>query len=184
MFATSNRHKVREAQMILAPFDIELDTYPHKGVEIQDEDVIRVVEYAAESLSSPNGIGVFIEDSGLYVNGLNGFPAAYSSYVLKSIGLQSILNLLAKSKDRTAHFDSAVALKSEDEIRVFTGRLYGTISLTPKGQHGFGFDPIFIPEGETRTLGEISMEEKCKISHRALALRRMAAWLGAKATHE
>jgi XTP/dITP diphosphohydrolase len=178
-FATSNPHKVEEARLVLEPYGFELDTFPHKGTEIQEEDVIKVVKYAADHLPAQEGIGLILEDSGLYINALDGFPASYSSYIFKTLGVEGILRLLEDSSDRSAHFDSAVALKFGNEVRVFTGRVYGHISKFPKGSSGFGFDPIFVPEGYSMTLGELSIEEKCRISHRGLALRRLAAWLRA-----
>jgi len=119
-----------------------------------------------------------VEDTGLFIDALNGFPGALAAYVHKSIGLQGILKLLEGVENRKAHFDAAVAYGAPPgRIWVFTGRVYGRISLKEAGSGGFGFDPLFVPEGFDKTFAEMSLEEKSKISHRALAFRRLGVWI-------
>ena len=98
--------------------------------------------------------------------------------MLRTLGLDGVLRLLESAGARKAEFLSAVAYRdSSSRTVVFTGKLEGTIALRPSGLRGFGFDPIFIPKGASRTLGQMTLSEKCAISHRALALRDLGAWL-------
>ncbi|MEM3638000.1 MAG: XTP/dITP diphosphatase [Conexivisphaerales archaeon] len=174
VFATSNNHKVKEAAFTLAPYGIQVLAKPMKGVEIQDDDVGEVARFSA-SFVPQNQNPFFVEDTGLYVNSLRGFPGPFSAYVFRTIGNEGLLKLLGE--DRTAYFESAVALRIRDVVKVFKGRIDGRISYNVRGDKGFGFDPVFIPEGMEKTLGEMELEEKCSISHRARALRMMAEWL-------
>lgn len=124
------------------------------------------------------GRPLFTEDTGLAVTSLHGFPGAYASYVFRTIGPAGLLELLSRSASRTAEFVSAVAYcESGESPRVFSGSLRGSLATEPRGSHGFGFDSVFLPEGGHRTLAQLSMAEKCTISHRAKALRALGAWL-------
>lgn len=109
---------------------------------------------------------------------LGGFPGPYASYVYRTIGLAGLLSLLPGSGDRSAEFVSAVAYATRrGRPRLFVGRLKGKIAEEPRGSGGFGFDPVFVPDGASRTLAELSLREKCAISHRAIALRALGGWL-------
>ena len=109
---------------------------------------------------------------------LGGFPGAYAAFVNRTIGPEGLLRLMSGSSNRSAEFVSAVAFVGHSPgPRVFVGRLRGNISLRPRGSHGFGFDPVFVPAGLQRTLAELTLEEKCALSHRAKALRAMGRWL-------
>ncbi|MEM3267245.1 MAG: XTP/dITP diphosphatase [Conexivisphaerales archaeon] len=174
VFATHNEGKFKEASFILSEYGIKIEQKPIKGTEIQAEDIIYVVKHAAKNIRPGKDVAVIVDDAGLYIDALNGFPGAFSSYVQKTIGNKGILKLMKNEKRRSAHFDAAVALRTYDKLWVFTGRVNGTITEQERGFLGFGYDPIFIPEGESRTFAEMKLEEKCKISHRALALGRLA----------
>lgn len=174
VFATSNRHKVEEAKYVLSSYGITIEARPIKGIEIQSEDVGEIAKFAVTSIAD-HTLPVFVEDTGLYVDALCGFPGAFSAYVFKTIGNRGLLRLL--DNGRSAYFESAVALRLDNEVKVFKGRVYGSISYEARGENGFGFDPVFIPEGSGKTFGEIELKEKCRISHRAAALRSMAEWL-------
>ena len=120
---------------------------------------------------------LLIEDAGLYVEALKGFPGAYSSYVFRTIGGNGLLRLLSGEKRREAEFRSAVAYGEADgSIWLFEGRVRGAIAGTPRGTGGFGFDPIFVPESSPKTFAEMPIEEKNRISHRALAMTAFAKW--------
>ncbi len=176
-FATSNPHKFREARYALSAFPIRLRRIGIKGTEVQSEDVAEVASRAAAEAYARSGRRLFVEDTGLYVRSLGGFPGPYASYVEKTVGHAALLLLMQGEQDREAEFTSAVAYcDSRSGVRVFRGTLKGTIALKESGKGGFGFDPLFMPAGERRTLAQMSLEEKSALSHRALALRSFGTW--------
>jgi len=177
-FVTSNSNKVAEAQKVLEKFGVKVvQVESAKKVELQlpslAEIALRAARVAYLELRAP----LFVEDSGLFVEALGGFPGPYSSYVYKTIGIRGILKLMEGVGNRRAWFESAVALICPPFEKVFVGRVYGSIATEARGSGGFGFDPIFVPEGETRTLAEMSVEEKNAVSHRGKALSEMGSWL-------
>jgi XTP/dITP diphosphohydrolase len=176
--ATSNLHKVEEANYVLKPFGVRLVARDIKGDEVQSFEPSVVAKASLEAAMKKFDRPLVVEDTGLFIDALNGFPGALAAYVHKSIGLQGILKLLEGVENRKAHFDAAVAYGAPPgRIWVFTGRVYGRISLKEAGSGGFGFDPLFVPEGFDKTFAEMSLEEKSKISHRALAFRRLGVWI-------
>ena len=126
--------------------------------------------YAYEVLSRP----LIVDDTGLFVDALGGFPGACAAYVQDTIGNAGILKLMEGVSNRSAHFETAIAFAREDGIRIFRGILPGTI-VHPRGAEGFGYDPIFAYEG--RTLAEMPLAEKSRISHRARALEAFRTWI-------
>jgi XTP/dITP diphosphohydrolase len=177
LFITGNKSKFIEAKTLLKEFGIEVEQADLDIVEPQAETLEEVVEECAREALKMVDRSFIIEDSGLFINALNGFPGVYSSYVYRKIGCEGILRLLAGSADRSAYFMTALAYgEPHGEIRIFTGRVDGTISTEPRGKSGFGYDPVFIPFGSNLTFAEMSVEEKNKFSHRARALRTFASW--------
>jgi XTP/dITP diphosphohydrolase len=147
-----------------------------KGAEIQ-ADTVEVASYSAREAARKYGRAVMVEDAGLFVEALDGFPGPFSAYVFKTIGIEGLLALLEGEKSRRAVFRSAVAYcERGGEPRVFEGNVRGSIAGSPKGENGFGFDPVFLPTGGQRSMGELTLEEKCAISHRGEAMRKFAAW--------
>ena len=179
-FVTSNLHKLNEVREILAPYGIDVERFDVNKVEIQSFDVSDVVRYAAEILKQcVKKRPLLLEDSGLYIEALRGFPGAFSRHVYETIGLRGILKLLDSVKNRKAYFKTAVACicpsgPYEDQVIIKEGIVRGNIAEEVRGGQGFGFDPIFIPEGHNKTFGEMSDEEKNDISHRARAFRAIA----------
>ena len=112
---------------------------------------------------------------------MNGFPGPYSSYVYKTLGLNGILKLLDGIENRRAYF-RAVAVLEHPVLgeQVFEGIVYGRIAHYPRGTGGFGFDPIFVPEGEEKTFAELPVSDKNKYSHRARAFRKLFEWIGSR----
>ena len=177
-FATSNEHKFEEARFALGDFGITLRRLPAKGTELQDDDVAEIARRSALETFSRAKKPLFVEDTGLFVPALNGFPGPYASYVNRTIGPESLVTLMKGVKNRSAEFVSAVAYCcGPSGARVFCGKLPGLISNTPRGTNGFGFDPIFVPAGSEMTLAEMSPEQKGAISHRSKALRSLGRWL-------
>jgi len=172
---------VAEANFVLREFGIELVPRPLKGDEVQSLDPVYVARRSLEHLLRGATGPIVVEDTGLFVRALHGFPGALASYVHSTIGLDGLLKLLVGQQDRSAYFEAAVGYgEPPKRVWVFTGRVYGKITTTPKGRHGFGFDPIFVPEGRDKTLAQMTLEEKSSCSHRALAFTRMGAWVSGK----
>jgi XTP/dITP diphosphohydrolase len=120
----------------------------------------------------------FVEDAGLLVETLRGFPGVYSAQAFRTIGNEGLLRLLSDARDRSASFRAVVAyVDGPRPPRMFTGDIHGRIARTPRGHNGFGFDPIFVPEGHRRTFAQMGPEEKNRLSHRARALDRLARHL-------
>ena len=170
---TRNKHKFEEAKILLEEFGVDLEMAGIDKLEIQShklEDIAwRAAIHAYATLRKP----VVVDDSGLFIKALNGFPGPYSSYVFKTLGLEGILRLLEGVNDRRACFKTAVAAIIPPVDIVVTGSVCGYITRTPRGAGGFGFDPIFVPEGEDRTFAEMSLREKNRYSHRARAFREL-----------
>ena len=115
-----------------------------------------------------------VEDSGLFVDALGGFPGVYSSYVHSTVGIEGIVKLLEESKDKSAQYISSISFWDGEKIHSVQGHCKGRISLESRGDAGFGYDPIFIPEaGDGRTFSEMTLLEKTALSHRTMALKMM-----------
>ncbi len=142
--------------------------------ELRSEDVIEIsrqkARYAFDRLSSP----LIVDDTVFCIDALKGFPGPYAAYVLHTIGNTGILKIMEEMENRNAHFTTAIAFADSEGIRVFSGTINGRIVKIPRGREGFGYDPIFEVDG--RTLAEIPIGEKNKISHRALALTAFRDW--------
>jgi XTP/dITP diphosphohydrolase len=175
--ATGNPHKLAEISAILAPFGIAVERLEAEKVEVQDDDVVAVARKAAEFLCPHYGDYAVVEDTGLYIDALGGFPGPYAEYVYRTIGLRGVLKLLEGVADRSAVFRCAVALCLGGEVRVFVGETRGRIAEEPRGSGGFGYDPIFIPEGSSLTYAEMGEEAKNAVSHRGRAFAALARWL-------
>ncbi len=167
---TSNRNKFEEVKPIFEERGIELIMIPYEKVEIQGELERVAVVAAALAYSLPKPL--LVEDAGLFIEALNGFPGPFSSYVYKTIGWRGILKLMDGIKDRSAFFKAVVACFNKD-IRTFEGIVEGEIAEEGRGEKGFGFDPIFIPKGYSKTFAEMDIIEKSKISHRGKAFREV-----------
>ena len=171
LFASSNTHKYEEAEKILAEFDIELGFFQTELVEIQDDSLSKIalqkVENAYEKCKKP----VIVEDDGLFIDSLSGFPGPFSSYVFKTIGNNGILKLTGDN--RSAVFVSVIIYRSATWCNIFESKVDGTISKNIQGE-GWGYDPIFIPEKQTKTYAELA--DKNKLSHRYESLKKFASW--------
>lgn len=175
--ATSNQGKLSEARAILRPFGITVRQFDGKGIEIQADRNSEVAAFASRQAARRAERAVLVEDAGLFVDDLEGFPGPYSAYVFKTLGLRGVLRLLEGTRSRKASFVSALAYCEPGGDPVpFEGVVTGRVAPRPLGSKGFGFDPIFIPEGGERTFGELNLREKCEVSHRARAMKKFAAW--------
>ena len=175
-FLTSNRHKVAEAKTILKPFGINVVASSAKGDEIQSESVALVARKAGEKAFAKIRKPLFVEDSGLYIDALDGFPGAYSAYIYDKLSCGGILRLLGQERQRGAKFVCAIAYCDARGCRTFTGTVRGRISTWEFRGKGFGFDPIFIADGQEKPFSLIP-DLKMRISHRSIALRKFARFL-------
>lgn len=178
LFATSNRGKLEEARAILAPFGISVEQYDGKGIEIQADTTEEVAAFASKGAAKTAGRAVLVEDAGLFVESLDGFPGPYSAYAFKTIGVRGVIALLRSSRrGRAATFVSSLAYcEPGGEPALFEASIRGTIATKPMGTKGFGFDPIFIPDRGGKTFGQLTVDEKCSVSHRAGSMKKFAKW--------
>jgi len=174
VFVTKNRHKFMEAKAIAESMGITLVQCRLKKVEIQSYDLREIALFSSRYVRSKLKDSTYlVEDAGLFVSYLNGFPGPYSSYVYKTIGCEGILKLLEGVDDREAVFKSVVVLYGPLlGEKIFEGETKGIIANSMRGERGFGFDPIFIPEGLKSTYAELTLDEKNQVSHRAKAIKK------------
>jgi len=179
-FVTGNAHKFNEARKVLAEYNIATAMLNLEAIEIQDDSLENIAKASATDATKKSNLPVFVEDAGLFIKALNGFPGPYSSYVFRTVGVKGILKLMQNEKKRDAYFLSVVAFSNPQEQlepKFFTGMVEGKIAYEERGKQGFGFDPIFQPfGGNGKTFAEMTTSEKNKYSHRAQALRKFARW--------
>ena len=173
-FASSNEHKFQEAERILANLGMQINLFKTTLEEIQSNNLNDIAEKKAINAYDLIQKPVIIEDDGLFINALDGFPGPYSSYVYDTIGNKGIMNLLENSEVRDAKFVSIIAYCEDNHgVKLFESSIPGKISsIIEKG--GWGYDPIFIPDGESKTYANVS--DKDKFSHRSAALTKFSNW--------
>ncbi|MHA1985695.1 MAG: RdgB/HAM1 family non-canonical purine NTP pyrophosphatase [Promethearchaeota archaeon] len=185
-FVTGNKNKFNEGVELFSKETLKykLKQKDLKTIEIQSKSLRDVASFKLNSVKDKINVSFFIEDAGFFVDlPLGGFPGVYSSYILKTIGNEGILKLIDDFSESRAYFSSVISLyfKPLDKVLFFDGKITGKISETIRGEGGFGFDPIFIPDSiPDKTLAEISMDQKNKISHRGQALRKLISFLKEK----
>jgi len=174
---TSNRGKLTELSALALEYGIELIPADVPKFEVQSDELEVIASYAALTALLVVRKPLIVEDSGLFIEVLNGFPGSMSSYFYKKLGVKGVLKLLEGLDRREAYFKSVIAYASPDTgVKVFTGVVYGSIAYEARGTGGFGFDPIFIPRGYERTFAEMCLEEKNRVSHRGLAFKNFVEW--------
>jgi XTP/dITP diphosphohydrolase len=179
-FATDNPGKFREARQLLRAYGWRVRRVHAKLVEIQHDALPDIALAASRAAPASTPRPYFVEDSGLFIASLGGFPGPYSAYVFRKLGCEGVLRLLGPDTQREAVFRAAVAFQPRTgPPRIFAGWVNGTISTVLRGARGFGFDPIFVPAGETRTFAQLPLARKNALSHRARALHRLVRWLAA-----
>jgi XTP/dITP diphosphohydrolase len=175
IFASTNEGKYKEILSILRDSGIGIDFVRFKSTEIQSEILEDVALEKSKVAYEKIGQPLIVEDTGLFINSLNGFPGPYSSYVFQTIGNMGILDLLSNKKNRSALFRTVIAYNDGNVKMTFTGETKGVISdrIT---EGGWGYDPIFTPEGSSFTYGQQGITNKISVSHRTRALNRFAEW--------
>lgn len=180
-FVTNNIHKFNEARRVLDEYNISVGMLKIQKIEIQNRSLREIAEKGVEEAFKMCNLPIIVEDAGLFVESLKGFPGPYSSYVYETLGNKGMLKLMETVKTRKAKFSSVIAYHSEklDSPKCFKGQIRGTITEGErKGKNGdsFGFDPIFKPVTSEQTFAEMDMKEKNQFSHRAQAVRKFSEW--------
>jgi len=178
LFATGNPGKLREVEARFAALGIEVEQLVDEYPEIQSDDLETVVDLGLDWLWERHKMAIIIDDSGLFINALGGFPGVFSAYVFKSLGCGGILKLMDGVKDRSAEFRCCAGFIGLDGKKIIVnGVAEGVIIHEKLGDSGFGYDPIFMPVGEKKTFAQMELDEKNSISHRGRAFAELAARL-------
>lgn len=185
VFASNNPNKIKEIQLLL-PNSIEIlglsdigchEEIPETAATIEGNAILK-----ANYVTQKYGYNCFADDTGLEVEALNGEPGVYSArYAGEQKNSEDNMNkLLENLKDKTnrnAQFKTVIALNLDGKQHLFTGIIKGTILKNKLGNQGFGYDPIFQPEGYQHTFAQLSLQEKATISHRGLATKQLLEFL-------
>lgn len=187
VFASHNQGKIREITEILAPFgikvrsalDIELPDVEETGETFEENALLK-----ASTIAKLTNLPCLADDSGLCVKALNGRPGVYSARYAPNRDFDKAMDMLlkemedAEDKDRSAWFACVLVLADPDgSYKSFEGRVDGEISNRKQGSNGFGFDPVFVPEGYRETFAQLGAEVKNKISHRGRAMSKFISYL-------
>jgi XTP/dITP diphosphohydrolase len=181
IFATSNQNKVLEIQKILPKkFNIKslkdlnyFEDVPENETTIKGNAIFKA-KYIYEKFN----INVFADDTGLEVEALNGEPGVHSARYAGTTrnsekNIKKLLKNLKNIKNRNARFKTVIALIIDNKLHIFSGIVEGYILDSPKGNNGFGYDPIFCPNGFDKSFAELTLKEKNLISHRSLAMKKL-----------
>ena len=190
VIASHNQGKIAEFRKMLAPLEIEVCSAQDLSLPDVEETGTTFEENSrlkAEALAKLSGLPCLADDSGLCVDALSGRPGVYSARYAPNRdfdkGMDMLLAELKQSgfDNRSAHFSCVLALAVPgEETKVFEGRVDGKIALEKSGNAGFGYDPIFIPDGFNKTFGHFEADEKARISHRGRALEKFMDYLNQK----
>ena len=185
VFASNNEHKIKEISsllgdsfMLLSLHDINIiEDIPEEEPQIEGNALAK-----ARFVHNTSGMDVFADDTGLEIAALNDLPGVHSARFAgenkdSSANIEKVLSMLGNSENRQARFRTIIALILDKKEFLFEGVINGTIIREKKGTGGFGYDPIFIPEGKIQTFAEMGLEEKNTISHRARALEKLKDFL-------
>lgn len=185
IFASANKNKIKEITTllegkysILGLTDIGiLSEIPEPGTTIKENSFLKA-NYVIDYLKGEKNVPVFADDSGLEVEALNNAPGVMSARYAgipknDEANNKKLLESLKKITNRKARFVTVITLILNNQVHYFEGEIKGTIAFEPRGDNGFGYDPIFIPQGYRSTFAELSSEIKNEISHRAKAVNKL-----------
>lgn len=178
-FITGNKGKLLEAKTKFSDLDIDIVQKDLGYPEMQADSLNEVARFGAEHVQKKFNHPFILEDAGLFIDALDGFPGVYSAYVFYKIGCSGILRLLEglDVDNRKAIFRSVYAYSEPGKKPIlFMGECPGTISKKALGDHGFGYDPVFKPDGENRTFAQMDTEEKNRFSHRGKSLEKLSVF--------
>ena len=185
VFATNNLNKLKEVQAII-PSNIKLLSLKDIGCFEDIPETQNTIEgnaiQKATYIKKKYGHDCFADDTGLEVDALHGVPGVYSARYAgeqrdANDNIDKLLKALENKPNRAAQFKTVIALQLHGKLHSFTGICKGDIKLSKRGEHGFGYDPIFQPLGYNQTFAELSLEEKNKIGHRGKAVSQLVAFL-------
>jgi XTP/dITP diphosphohydrolase len=180
LFATSNKGKVQEAAAILAKVGISVTHFPFEYRELRSDSLEEIAEDAVkEAHRRCGGKPIFVEDTGLFIDALDGFPGTFSAWVQKKLGNKGILRLMEGIEERAARFETRIAYHDGEKISIHSGSCEGQIAKEACGTAGFGYDPIFIPKGHSQTFAE-NIQLKNNLSHRYKSLLGFSKSLASK----
>ncbi|REE82049.1 XTP/dITP diphosphohydrolase [Lutibacter oceani] len=184
VFATNNKNKLKEVQAMLTNFEIVsladincFDDIPETADTLEGNAILK-----ANYITEKFGLNCFADDTGLEVEALNNAPGVYSARYAgeensAENNMHKLLNELNKEANRKAQFRTAIALNLEGNQYIFEGICKGEILKQKQGDSGFGYDPIFMPNGYNKSFAEMDMIEKGKISHRGKAIEKLVTFL-------
>lgn len=186
VFATNNQHKLDEVRKISAQHNIEIvslaeinchDDIPETA-DTLDGNALQKAQYIREKF----GLDCFADDTGLEVEVLNNAPGVYSARYAgpghdSEANMKKLLKEMEGKENRKARFRTVIALLLGGETHLFEGIVEGSITTEKKGENGFGYDPVFVPQGYDKTFAELGNDVKNKISHRARAVEQLEAFL-------
>jgi XTP/dITP diphosphohydrolase len=187
VFATNNANKLKEVQAMLTNFEIIsladihcFDDIPETANSLEGNAILK-----ANYITEKFGYDCFADDTGLEVNALNNAPGVFSArYAGKEnnaeANMQKLLNELGANSNRKAQFRTAIALNINQKQFIFEGLCEGQILTKKQGSSGFGYDPIFMPNGYTKSFAEMDINEKSSISHRGKAIEKLVTFLNKK----
>lgn len=185
VFASNNHNKVIEIRQVLPP-EFEILTLHDIGCTEDIPETAHTIEgnaiLKANYVTQNYGLDCFADDSGLEIDALNGEPGVISARYAgeqrnSDDNIQKVLDNLCGIENRAAQFKTVIALNSGGNQHLFTGVIRGDITATRSGTGGFGYDPIFKPQGYSKTFAEISLAEKALISHRGMAIAQLVDFL-------
>jgi XTP/dITP diphosphohydrolase len=187
VFATNNPHKIQEVKQLLMTLPLlqilslnDIGCYEELAEtgNTLEENAMQKARYVFEKYH----ISCFADDTGLEIEALGGKPGVLSARYAgedknSENNIRKVLNEMKNNKNRIDRFRTVIALITNNKEYLFEGIVNGVISEQPRGKHGFGYDPIFIPDGSNKSYSEMSLEEKNKNSHRAIAVEKLAEFL-------
>lgn len=185
IFATNNRHKVEEIQSAIGHI-LEVISLKEAGIDVDIPEPFDTLEENAQEkarvIHDLSGENCFSEDTGLEVDALKGEPGVKSArYAGENrdfdANIQKLLSNLGTTTQRSARFRTVIALILDRKEYLFEGICEGQITMEKRGSQGFGYDPVFLPAGSTRTFGEMTLEEKKGFSHRSKAADKLVLFL-------
>lgn len=190
VFATHNTHKLRELRTLMPKgFTLySLGDIQYEGPIAETASTLEGnARIKAETIFEAHGIPCFADDTGLFVDALDGAPGVHSARYAgeaadPEANINKLLNALKDESNRKAYFKTVIAFVQEGIIRFFEGQIDGEITWEPQGTAGFGYDPIFSPKGYDKTFAEMNAVIKNAISHRGRALRSLLEFLQADST--
>jgi XTP/dITP diphosphohydrolase len=185
VFASNNNHKIKEINSLLGESfrllslrDINIsEEIPEEEPHLEGNALAK-----ARFVYNLTGLNVFADDTGLEIPALNGLPGVHSARFAgenkeSSANIEKVLSMLGETKKREARFRTVIALILERKEYLFEGIVNGNITQSKRGREGFGYDPVFVPEGKTLTFAEMDLAEKNTVSHRARAFEKLREFL-------